>query len=151
MKQRVIFILVALVVAAGTMGFTPFTSVNNVCTSCKQEPSDVITLSSGETVRASVVGENPSFYVAVRFGEARAIPRNEVRSIEWADGTKPASVTSSDQVLLKNGYVFAGNITEEKDQPALIQLKSNWNEQTYVLFKSEIQEAYRSGARLDLN
>lgn len=148
--KKPLMLAAALVVAFATLGFTPFTPVKNVCPECKQAPSDVVTLSSGETLRAQVIGENPSFYVVVRYGEARAIPRNEVRGIEWASGSKPPNVTSSDHILLKNGVVFAGNIVEDKAKPPLIQLKSNWTDQTYVIFKSEVQEAYRSGVKMDL-
>lgn len=137
------------VLAIFTMGFTPFTPVTNVCATCKQTPADIVTVGA-EKIRGKVVGENPAFYVVVRNNEARAIPRSEVQGIEWASGSKPPSVTSADQILLKNGVVFSGSIVEDKDKPALFQLKSNWTDQTYVIFKSEVQEAYRSGTKIDL-
>lgn len=143
--------LLTLLIAAPAFAFTPFTVVKNVCETCEQPPADVITLSTGQTLRANVVGENPSFYVVVRYSEVRAIPRAEVRSVKWQNGSKPPAVSSSTQVLLKNGYAFAGSIIEDKSEPALIQLKSSYNDQTYILFKSEIQEAYTGNMQLDIS
>jgi len=149
--KKTLMLAATLVAALSSFAFTPFTPVNNVCPECDQPAADVVTLTSGDTVRAQVVGENPSFYVVVRYGEARAIPRGEVRGIEWASGSKPPNVSSSDQILLRNGVVFAGNIVEDKTKPPLLQIKSNWTDQTYVVFKAQVQEAYRSGVKLDLN
>jgi hypothetical protein len=138
-----------VLIALPAFAFEPFTSVTNVCESCEQAPADVVTLTSGEKIRGDVVGENPSFYVVVRYGKARAIPRAEVQSIDWEGGSKPSGVTSGDQILLNNGVVFSGTIIEDKDKPALFQLKSSWTDQTYIVFKSQVKEAYRSGSKVD--
>lgn len=144
-------LLFSFAVATPAYAWEPFTEVTNVCETCEQEPADVVTLTNGNTIRGSVVGENPAFYVVVRYTEARAIPRGEVKSIAWAKGNKPAAVSSSDQLLLKNGVVFSGTILENKTKPALIQLKSSFLDQTYIVFKAEIQEAYQSGTKLDIS
>ncbi len=151
MMKRTLSIAAILSASVFLVGFTPFTPVNNVCTTCTQAPSDVLTMNSGEELRVRIVGENPSFYVAVRNGESRAIPRNEVRGVKWANGSIPPDIAGADQILLNNGFVFSGKIVEDKANPALFQLKSNWTNQTYILFKDQVKEAFRTGARLDLN
>lgn len=139
-----------VLIALPAFAFEPFTSVTNVCPTCEQAKADVVNLTNGDTIRGSVVGENPAFYVVVRYHEARAIPRAEVKSIDWSTGSKPSSVTSSDQILLKNGVVFSGTIVEDKTKPPLFQLKSNWSGQSYIVFKEQVQEAYRSGTKVDI-
>ena len=150
-KLMLATISLVLLTALPALAFSPpFTVVTNVCDTCEQEPADVVTLTSGQKIRGKVVGENPSFYTVVRYTEARAIPRSEVQGIKWANGSKPPAVSSSDQILLHNGVVFSGTIVENKTKPALIQLKSSYLNQTYIVFKSQIAEAYRSGTKLDV-
>jgi hypothetical protein len=149
-KRTLIATAIAVSVSLPAFAWTPFTVTTNVCDTCKQEPADVVTLASGGKIRGQVVGENPAFYVVVVFTEARAIPRNEVQGIEWANGTKPAVVSNSDQILLKNGVVFSGTIVDDKTTPPVMQLKSSFLDQTYMVFKAEVQEAYRSGVKVDL-
>lgn len=145
-----LFASLIILIALPAFAFEPFTSVTNVCPTCEQDPADVVTLNDGQQIRGKVVGENPSFYVVVRYNEARAIPRGEVQGIEWESGSKPPSVTGSDQILMKNGVVFSGTIVEDKDRPALFQLKSNWTDQSYIVFKNQVKEAYRSGTKVDI-
>ena len=137
-------------ISANAAAWEPFTAVTNVCASCQQEPADVVTLTNGTKIRGTVVGENAKFWVVVRFTEARAIPKGEVQGIEWANKSKPSSVTTSDQVLLKNGVVLAGTIIEDKAKPPVFQIKSAYLNQTYVVFKAEVAEAYKSGVKVDL-
>ena len=149
-KRTLIATAVAVCVSLPAFAWEPFTVVKNVCETCKQEPADVVTLTNGTKFRALVVGENSKFYTVVRFTEARAIPKGEVQGIEWANKTKPASVSNSDQLLLKNGVVLAGKIIEDKTTPPVIQMKSAYLDQTFVVFKAEVAEAYKSGVKVDL-
>lgn len=150
--KKVTFIATALAVSVAVPAFAwaPFTVVTNVCETCEQEPADVVTLTNGTKIRGQVVGENSSFWVVVRLTEARAIPKGEVQGIEWANKSKPASVSNSDQILLKNGVVLSGTIVDDKTTPPVMQLKSSYLDQTYIVFKAEVAEAYRSGTKIDL-
>lgn len=126
--------------------FIPFSKVENVCTDCKQPKADVISMSNGTAIRGTVVAENSDFYTVVRYGEVRAIPRSSVQSIAWADGAKPSSLLDKDQIVLTNGHVLSGTIVDEKDEPALFQIKSSFSDYTYMVTKSQVQKAYKSGS-----
>jgi hypothetical protein len=146
--MRLAVTVVALSIASmafPAFAFTPFTPVKNVCPQCTQQKADVITTSDGNKIRGTIVAVNPDFYTMVRYSEARAIPRGEVQSVEWANGTKTAGVDSKDQVVLKNGTVLTGSVVDDKEKPAVIQLKSNYNGVTYVVFKDQIDKFYKGG------
>lgn len=130
---------------AAAQDFKPFTKVENVCPDCEQPRADIIELSSGDSIRGTVVAENTDFYVVVRYGEVRAVPRSDVQAIEWAGGNKPSGLMNKDQILLPNGHVLSGTITEEKDEPALFKIKSSFNQQTFVVFKKVVKTAYKDG------
>jgi hypothetical protein len=134
-----------VLVPSQVLAYTPFTVVNNVCPSCTQPKTDVATMSDGSKVAGQVIGENNSFYVMLRFGEVRALPKMEVQAIEFANGSKPANLASFDQILLKNGHVLSGSVTEDKDAPALFQIKASHGDMTFVVFKSEVSKLYRAG------
>ena len=152
MKTPTLLAVLLLVTSFSLPAFAwaPFTAFTSVCDSCKQEPADVVTLANGTKIRGQVVGEGPTFWVVVRYTEARAIPKGEVQGIEWMNKNKPASVTNSDVILLKNGVVFSGSIVADKQKPALLQIKSSFLDQTHIVFKNEVAEAYRSGTKIDL-
>lgn len=139
-----------LLVAGTAAAYTPFTSVNNVCPTCTQPKADVLTTNDGATIRGSVLAENSSFYVFFRYGEIRAIPKNEVQKIEWANGTKPGGLTNFDQIVLKSGHVMSGTIVDNKEKPALFQIKSSKGELTYVVFKSQVAKIFKSGSESSL-
>ncbi len=147
--------MTALLTAATVMGvstaafavdFQPFSKVTNVCPDCKQPKADVITLAGGGTVRGTVVAENTDFYTVVRYGEVRAIPRNKVESIAYADGSKPAGLMNKDQIVLKNGHVLSGTIIKETDEPAFFQIKSSFSDYTYTVAKDQVAKAYKGGS-----
>lgn len=125
--------------------FTPFTPVKNVCPQCTQQSADVINTTSGNAIRGTIVAINPDFYTMVRYSEARAIPRSEVQSVEWANGTKTSGVDARDQVVLKDGTVLTGSIVDDKEKPPVLQLKSSYAGQTYVIFKDQIDKFYKGG------
>lgn len=138
-------VVLAFFVSAEAAAYTPFTVVNNVCPSCTQPKSDVATMSDGSKISGQIIGENNAFYVMFRFGEVRALAKNEVQAIEFANGVKPSNLSSGDQIVLKNGHVLNGSITEDKESPALFQLKASNGDMTFVVFKSEVSKVYRSG------
>ena len=105
-----------------------------------------IELNDGQTIRAKVVAENNAFYVIERFNEVRSVPLDSIKSVEWADGSRPANLRGQDQLLLENGHVISGTITDEKDEPAYFQVKSSISDFTYVVFKAEVKKAYKGGA-----
>ncbi|MGM0557487.1 MAG: hypothetical protein ACQEVA_13975 [Myxococcota bacterium] len=125
--------------------FEPFSQVENVCPDCEQSKADVVEMSNGDAIRGTVVAENTDFYVIVRYGEVRAVPRSDVQAIEWAGGNKPSGLMKKHQILLKNGHVLSGTITEEKDKPAIFKIKSSFSQQSFTVFKKEVKTAYKDG------
>ncbi len=144
LSNLVAFAAVMLVTSAA-YAFPPFTPVKNVCPQCTQQKTDIVTTSDGNKIRGTIVAINPDFYTLVRYSEARAIPRGEVQSVEWANGAKTGGVDSKDQIILKNGTVLTGSIVDDKEKPAVIQLKSSYNGVTYVVFKDQIDKLYKGG------
>lgn len=138
--------LVGVSATAFAVDFKPFSKVGNVCPDCEQSKADVISLSKGGSVRGTVVAENTDFYVVVRYGEVRAIPRGDVQSIKWANGTKPSGLMDKDQIVLKNGHVLSGTIVDETDEPAFFQVKSSFSDYTYTVAKGSVASAYKSGS-----
>jgi hypothetical protein len=138
--------LVGLSTAAFAVDFKPFTQVENVCPECEQPKADVVSMSSGDKFRGTVVAENSAFYTVVRYGEVRAVPRSDVQSIAWADGSKPSGLMNKDQILLNSGHVLSGTIVDEKDKPSFFQIKSSFSDFTYTVAKSEVQTAYKNGS-----
>lgn len=138
----------SLFIAGDAFAFKAFSNAKNVCAQCPQEKSDEIELVSGGTIRAVIVGENPSTYIIYRYSEVRAIARNEIKNVKWAAGTKPSELGQTDTVVLKNGVAFAGTIITNTSDPAVIQIKSPFNGFTYTIFKSEVEEAYQAGKKI---
>lgn len=133
--------------AAAAQDFQPFSNVEDVCPACPKPATDVIALNNNTKVRAKVVAENADFMVIVRYGEVRVVPRRKVESVVWGEGTKPAGLTSQDQIVLNSGHVLTGSITEEKDEPAAyFRMQSGVNKQTFVIFKSQVSRAYKAGS-----
>jgi len=142
---RVMIISVLLLVPASLMAFKPFTEVVDVCPTCPQPKADVLTINDGTKIRGSIIGENTAFYVMLRYHEVRAIPKNRVQSVEFAQGAKPAHIGNQDQILLKNGHVLNGKIVEDKDKPPHFQLRSSHGDITFVAFKSEVSKVFKNG------
>lgn len=126
--------------------FVPFSKVEDVCPECPKKAEDTITLSNGVKIKAKIVAENSSFLVVMRYGEVRAVPQSRIQSVDWSNGSKMGSLTSQDQLVLLNGHVLTGSILEDKTEPvAYFRLQSSVNNQTFVVFKSQVKEAYKSG------
>jgi hypothetical protein len=98
--------------AAWGQAYKPFTPVTSVCPSCTTGPQyDRIVLRNGIEIRARLIAENEVFYVLEKFGELRAVGRAEVATIEKNRNVeRPAGF--QDQILFKDGIVFAGALTE---------------------------------------
>ncbi|GEM_PF-1996870 len=126
--------------------FRPFSEVEDVCPDCEPTAADVVSLTSGESVRCDVVAQNEDFMVLERYGEVRAVSRDNVTSVEWADGQRPGDLESSDQILLNNGHVLTGTITETNDTPGHYVMKSDVSDVSFVVFKTEAKAVYRDGS-----
>jgi len=125
-------------------GFTPFTRVVNVCPKCPAPKTDVLVLANGFRVEGNVVAQNESFYVVERFGEYRAAMKNEVARVEWKDRGGPANLGTGDQILLGNGVVLHGAITDEKvGRYFEIQVGSL----RHVVWHSQVNSVFKGGSR----
>lgn len=139
--------LVGMSASSFAVDFKPFTPVKNVCPECEQPKADEFEFNNAQKVRGTVVGENNDFYVMLRYGEVRAVPKSMVRNVSWADGSKPSGLSGMDQILLKNGHVFSGTIIKEQEKPALMKIKVSYADITFTINNSEIDRAYKNGTR----
>ncbi|MBW2730740.1 MAG: hypothetical protein JRH20_00015 [Deltaproteobacteria bacterium] len=123
-------------------GFTPFTSVSNVCPKCKAAPTfDEVALLGGKKVLANVVAQNSDYYVVERFGELRMLKKSKVSAVAWRD-EGPRKLATGDQILLKSGVVFHGGIaSEQKGRFFVIQV----GERNHMIWNSQIEAVYRGG------
>ncbi len=133
--------------SAQAANFAPFSAVKDVCPECPKRSSDVITLQNDSVLRVRVVAENSSFYVIERYGEIRALPKGMIMSVEWANGSKQAGLSTQDQIVLNSGLVITGSIVEERETPGYFRIQSSVNNQTIVVFASQAAEVYKAGSK----
>src|SRR5262249_55027919 len=69
---------------ARSQSLIPFSDVHSVCTtSCTGGPEyDRLVLKTGTELRARVVSENDRFAVLEKFGELRALGRDQIQTLE---------------------------------------------------------------------
>lgn len=141
--------LLGISTSAFAADFKPFTPVKNVCPECPQPKADEIRTRDGQTLRGTVVAENVDFYVFLRYGEIRAIPKSAVESMEWADGSKPSGLDAYEQVLLKNGHVLSGEIVTDNEKPPLYEVKLSYGDFTIMATKDQVDKVYKNGKAVD--
>lgn len=134
-------------ISSSAFSFEPFAEVQNVCPECTPRKSDALTTNDGTVVRGQVIAENSEAYIFYRFGEVRSIPKNQVQNVEWAEGSKPGGLSNPDQIILKDGHVLSGTIVDDKDKPAIFQIKLSHHDQTVVVFKSQVQTLFKGGSK----
>lgn len=142
--------LLGISTTAFAADFKPFTPVTNVCPECEQPKADEMKLKDGQAIRGTVVAENVDFYVFLRYGEVRAIPKSLVASMTWANGKKPSGLDGFEQILLKNGHVLSGTITNDSDKPPLFELKASFADVKFMVTKDQIKKAYRNGEEFEV-
>lgn len=132
---------------ASALKFTPFSNVKDVCPKCPKATTDTITFQNNVKVKARIIAETNAFYVIERYGEVRLVPLSDILSIDWGGGSKPAGLTSQDQIVLLNGHVLTGSIIDEKDAPkgGYFRMRSSTNNQTYIVFKKQAESVYKGG------
>ncbi|MEC9442663.1 MAG: hypothetical protein VYE40_16335 [Myxococcota bacterium] len=153
MKKRAMFVLAtvtAMFIAGPAMAvsFQPFTKVTDVCPTCPKRATDTVTLNSSTKISAKVVAENDDFFVLFRYGEIRAVPKGSVQSVEWANGSAPAGLTSQDQIVLRNNHVLTGSIIEENTDRGFYRMQSSVNKQTFVVFANSAESVYKAGRKV---
>ena len=147
MRGKRLVTLAITVLALGLWGFSPFARVGNVCPKCPAAKLDSIRLTNGFKVAGNVIAANDAFYVIERFGEHRAVTKTEVAQVEWKGKSAPGNLSTGDQILLKNGVVFHGAITEEKAGRYLeIQVGSF----KHVVWNSQILSVHKGGTAYTL-
>jgi hypothetical protein len=102
---------------AFAQAFKPFTEVKNVCPSCEPERFDRLELEDGRSVEAWIVRDNPGFVVIERHGELRVVPKAEISQTTLspkrdANERQRIAQLHMDQVLLANGHVLSGRVTQ---------------------------------------
>jgi hypothetical protein len=94
--------------AASAQTFKPFSDVSN-CPACLKDRFDNVKLKNSNVIYANVVAENPLFYVLERFGERRAVARDDVSNIKRnVTQSDESRAQNRDQVLLLDGIVLSG-------------------------------------------
>lgn len=141
--------LLASSAVAQDFSFEPWSDVTQVCPTCEPPPADTIELSNGDTVEGTILAINPVFYTLERFGEIRTVPAHDVADVEWKRGDQPGGIDSKDQIVLVNGHVLTGEITVDNDRPPFFEIESPFFEQTYTVFKSQIEMVFRNGEEYD--
>lgn len=141
--------LLASNVVAQDFSFQPWSDVTKVCPTCEPPPADTITLSNGDTVDGNVLAINPVFYTLERYGEIRTVPAHEVDEVDWKRGDQPSGLEDQDQIVLVNGHVLTGEITVDNDRPPFFEIESPFFEQTYTVFKSQIEMVFQDGEEYD--
>jgi hypothetical protein len=145
---RRLLLLPALPLLSLLCGFTPFTKVTNVCPKCKQPATDVVVLTNGFEIKGTVVAQNPDYYVVERHKEQRAVEKAEVSAVRWKSGAGPANLASGDQILLKNGVVLHGAITEETaGRLYMIQVRTL----KHTVWVSQIKSVHKAGVAVTLD
>lgn len=139
--------VLGLAAQAAAVEFKRFRKVENVCPDCEKEKSDEVTLADGNTIRCNIVAANEDFLVLEKYGEVRAVPNSQVESRSFADGSPPSDLRSQDQIVLEDGHVLTGKIVDESQKPGHYQLKSAFNDSSFVVFKSEAKALYRDGSK----
>src|SRR5262249_39686930 len=95
----------------------------------------------GGDVKAVVVAENEKFYVLMKFGELRAIGKDQVQTVEKNPGAeRPTGF--DDQVLQRDGTVLAGTLKATGD-PVVITVPISSTE--HAVARSEVAGVYKGG------
>ncbi len=130
--------------AAGAQTLRPFTPVNSVCTTnCTGGPQyDRIVLKDGTEIRARVVAENDSLDVLEKFGELRAVGRDQIQTLDKNPKVERLA-GYGDQILLTSGIVLAGTLKNDKNDVDPFELSSGGMNE--VAYKSVIAAVYRGG------
>lgn len=97
--------------------FKPFAEVKNVCPSCEPERFDRLELKDGRSVEAWIVRDNPGVFVIELHGELRVVPKADVSETTLspkrdADERKRIAQLHMDQLVLANGHVLSGRVTQ---------------------------------------
>jgi hypothetical protein len=132
--------------ALADAGFRPFTPVENVCPSCEPDRFDRLTLKSGGELEAWVIRDNGTSLLLELHGEMRVIARSEVGEIKLTskrDDAERKRVAGQhpDQIVLINGHVISGRIT---DTGKVYQLTSPKGF-SYTAEAPQIREVIRQG------
>jgi len=124
--------------------FKPFDDVTSVCPTCHDPSYDKVTLKSGQVVEAVVVAENPMFYVLARFGEMRAVGRDQVTKVERSSNAvrPPGHV---DQLLCKDGFVLSGKVVKDNASSGYVEFASVGVKEHMLVLKSLVQAIFESG------
>lgn len=139
----------ASTVLAQDFSFKPWSDVTAVCPTCQPPTADTIDLRNGDTVEGRIKAVNDRFYTLERFGEIRTVPTRDISSVSWEGGSQPSGIDRLDQILLTSGHVLTGRITIENGLPPFYEIESDFFDQSYTVFKSQIAMVFRNGEEYD--
>jgi hypothetical protein len=125
------------------MAFAPFSKVRHVCPRCPLPQGDLIVLMSKARVPCRVIAQNVDYYVIERLHEVRAVMKSEIASIKRKKAE--TTLSTADQILLKNDVLLHGSIVEEKKGLYYV-IKVGAHQ--HVAWLSQIKSVHRKGARV---
>jgi ribosomal protein L36 len=133
--------LLICAVAVSTMGFRPFTPVNNVCPTCKGIARDTVVLINGVKVSCSLIAQTPEYYVVQRFKELRVIAKAKVSSVKWRNEGPRQLTSQGDVVVLRGGIAFYGKVVRRESRHLVIEM----GKRQHIVWYSKIEAAYSNG------
>jgi hypothetical protein len=148
MRSLALVLVLAATSGAHAQVYKPFTKVDDACPRCSGGPAyDRIALRGGDELRAVVIAENEAFYVLLRFGELRAVGRDQVASVTKNDAAvRPPGF--GDQILLVDGTVRAGTMdADPAPDAAFFDLKVP-ETQVHHVARVAVAAVYRGGKRV---
>jgi hypothetical protein len=129
-------------------------SASPAYTTPKQPPSafpaqrmyDQIKLKGGGELEGTIVAENDAFYVVEKHGLVQMVDRDKISSVRWVKGSKPSGLSGWDQVVLRNGHVLTGKITERNDKFRWYLMRYALDENViFRIYDSQVLRVFRDG------
>jgi hypothetical protein len=153
--NRIVVAAIAVVVSmagielAQAQEWRPFNEPKGSCPTCGQKEFDHLKLKNGVEVYARIINESPSFYVLDRYGEQRALGRDQVESIERRITlTQDDRESFSDAILFKDNSVLCGKISEDNNEFKFYKIVVPPSNYTHIAFKSQAVLAYQNGKEI---
>jgi hypothetical protein len=145
MRKTLVVMGLAVSSVASAQTFKAFTPVQSVCPTCTTGPHyDRVVLRDGSDVKAVVAAENDKYYVLMKYGELRAVGKDQVQTVEKNPGADH-SMAFPDQVLQRDGTVLAGTLKSDGD-PLVITVPISGTDHT--VFRSEVASAHKGGKQI---
>jgi hypothetical protein len=147
--------LLLVVPACGGAADAPATSTTpsapasqHLHTAYAQLELDTLVLSGGGEMIGKIIAKNSAFYVFEPNERRKAleiVERDKVRSVKWAKGSAPDGVEGYDQIVLTNGHILNGRITEHDKKFGWYWIQSWHGDFGYRVYEAQVGRIFRGG------